>query len=450
MHLARPVSIKLAAALLGVAALVAVAVAGSAAAKTDGGVAKATKASTVTLLVWDQEVRGGQNATMNTLNKAFMAKYPNIKINRVAKSFTDLQKTLKLAASGPNPPDVVEANNGYSAMGPLVKANLLLSLSKYVTQYGWKSRYSAGVLRMNEFTSDAKHFGVGHLYGLPLSGEIVGVFYNKANLKKAGVRSVPTTFAQFQTALAKAKAAGQIPIQFGNLDKWPGIHEFEEVMLQYVTKPYARSFIFGTNPSTTSFHRNGTIAAAAKLRQWANAGYFTSGYNGLGYDPSSSDFSKGKGLFMITGSWQTSLFGGALRKNVGFFLLPPPSGRALATLGGEGLPWSVSSKTKNPDAAAMYLNFITNAHSQQVAATNGVLTASNARVKVPAGLYSDVNNQYTRANIRDAIVPYLDWSTPTMYDTITAAIQELLAGKKTPTQFVDTVQSDYAKFHSGH
>ena len=96
------------------------------AAGAHGGAAARREAATVTLLVWDQEVRGGQNASMKALNAAFQKKYPNIKINRVAKSFTDLQATLKLAASGPNPPDVVEANNGYSAMGPLVKANLLL------------------------------------------------------------------------------------------------------------------------------------------------------------------------------------------------------------------------------------------------------------------------------------------------------------------------------------
>ena len=108
---------------LALAAMVALVVAGVASsARTTTSAGHAAKAGTVTLLVWDQEVRGGQNAAMTQLNKNFQKKYPNIKINRVAKSFTDLQATLKLAASGPNPPDVIEANNGYSAMGPLVKA----------------------------------------------------------------------------------------------------------------------------------------------------------------------------------------------------------------------------------------------------------------------------------------------------------------------------------------
>src|SRR4029453_18637351 len=76
----------------------------------------------VTLVVWDQEVRGGQAQAIKKLNQQFQQKYPNITIKRTAKSFTDLQATLKLAASGPNPPDVVEVKNGYSAMGPLATA----------------------------------------------------------------------------------------------------------------------------------------------------------------------------------------------------------------------------------------------------------------------------------------------------------------------------------------
>src|SRR5262245_30046762 len=152
MHVRRAVSVKTAAALVVVAALLAAAAfAGS---TTKSSAATRSAKATTTLLVCDQEVRGGQNSTMVALNKAFQKKYPNIKINRVAKSFTDLQKTLKLAASGPNPPDVVEANNGYSAMGPLVSAKLLLPLNKYANKYGWAKRYSLGVLRVNKFTAD--------------------------------------------------------------------------------------------------------------------------------------------------------------------------------------------------------------------------------------------------------------------------------------------------------
>src|SRR6266508_2820346 len=302
------------------------------------GTQPTSKRATFTLLVWDQEVRGGQAAAIKKLNADFQKKYPSIKINRVAKSFTDLQATLKLAASGPNPPDVVEANNGYSSMGPLVKAKLLLSLNSYASRYGWRGRYSTGILKMNQFTADAKSFGTGNLYGMPMTGEVVGVFYNKAKLRKLGLK-VPTTFAAFDQAVTKAKQGGETPIQFGNLDKWPGIHEYEELMLQNVSKTYARNFIFGTGGGKTHFDSKGSIAAATKLQAWAKAGAFTDGYAGLGYDPSWQAFGKGTGVFLISGSWLTADLKKALGKDVGFFLLPPPAGKSLSTLGGEGLPW---------------------------------------------------------------------------------------------------------------
>jgi raffinose/stachyose/melibiose transport system substrate-binding protein len=403
----------------------------------------------VTLVVWDQEVRGGQAEAIKKLNEQFHAKYPNITIKRSAKSFTDLQATLKLAASGPNPPDVVEANNGYSAMGPLVKAGLLKPLDEYSDRYGWADRYSEGILKMNKFTEDGKSFGTGNLYGIPATGEVVGVYYNKAKLGKLGVQ-LPKTFEEFEAALAKAKSGGEVPIQFGNLDKWTGIHEYEEIQLQQTDKAAAREFIF--SESNTGFDNDTNHAAAEKLADWAQKGYFTNGFAGLGYDPSWQQFGKGKGVFLITGSWLTADLKKALANDVGFFLLPPPKGGTLATLGGEGLPWAISSKSegKEADAAAAYIDFLTSDAAMQVITDAGQLPATKAKVTVPSGLDTEVYEAWTKANEEDAIVPYLDWATPTMYDTITAAVQELMAAKATPEEFVAKVQSDYEKFREGN
>ena len=77
----------------------------------------ASKLGKVTLTVWDQEVRGGQKTEIEALNKSFHEKYPNITIKRNSQSFDDLAKTLRLALSGPDAPDVVESNNSRSQMG---------------------------------------------------------------------------------------------------------------------------------------------------------------------------------------------------------------------------------------------------------------------------------------------------------------------------------------------
>src|SRR3954451_2537584 len=184
-----------------------------------------SKLGNVTLTIWDQMVRGGQNKEVSELNKQFMAKYPNVKIERTKKSFEDLQKTVKLAVSGSDAPDVVQANQGYGQMGAMVKAKLLRPISDYAKVYGWNDRYSSTLLALNSFSSDGKQFGTGELYGLSQNGEIVGVFYNKDM-----VSTPPTTLDEFEASLADFKSKGMPGIQFGNLEAWPGIHEFESVL----------------------------------------------------------------------------------------------------------------------------------------------------------------------------------------------------------------------------
>src|SRR5215217_3076825 len=153
-------------------------------------------AGDVTLTVWDQEVRGGQAAQIKQLNDAFQQKYPNVTIKRVAKSFEDLNKTLKLAVSGPKAPDIVEANQGRPVMGTLVKGGLLKPLDPYAKAYGWDDRYSKLLLDLNRFSSDGEDFGSGNLYGISQMGEIVGLFYNKDK-----VADPPATLADFEQSL---------------------------------------------------------------------------------------------------------------------------------------------------------------------------------------------------------------------------------------------------------
>ena len=203
------------------------------------------KAGDVTLTIWDQEVRGGQAAQIKRLNAAFLAQYPNVKIKRVAKSFTDLQTTLKLAVSSDKAPDIVEANQGRPIMGQLVKGGLLKPLDAYADAYGWNDRWSETLLDLNRFSSDGTQFGSGDLYGVSQMGEIVGVFYNRDM-----VPTPPKTFAEFEAMLAKAKAKGQTPIAFGNLDKFGGIHEFQTVQNQFTPKSSVRNFVFAKNGQT--------------------------------------------------------------------------------------------------------------------------------------------------------------------------------------------------------
>src|SRR3954468_968981 len=258
-----------------------------------------SKVGNVTLTVWDQNVRGGQNKEIEELNKQFEAKYPNVKIERTAKSFEDLLKTVKLAASGDDAPDVVQANQGRSIMGEMVKAGLLRPVTDYAKVYKWSDRYSPTLLQLNSFSSDGSEFGSGDLYGLSQNGEIVGVFYNKDK-----VPNPPTTLEEFEASLADFKAKGETPIQFGNLEKWPGIHNYESVLGQVADKQQVRDFVFAKEGA--SFDNPQFTDAAAKIQGWVDKGYFNKNFNGTDYDPAWKAFAKGKTPYLIAGTWVTA------------------------------------------------------------------------------------------------------------------------------------------------
>ncbi|SEH03297.1 raffinose/stachyose/melibiose transport system substrate-binding protein [Nonomuraea solani] len=399
----------------------------------------------VTLTVWDQEVRGGQAAQMKKLNDAFQAKYPNIKLNRVSRSFDDLNTTLRLALSGNEPPDVVEANNGRSSMGAFVKASQLRPMDAYAEAYGWAKRYPDSVLKYSRYSADGKLFGEGNLYGLPQVGEVVGVFYNAAKLTKLGLRP-PKTWAEFEAALAKAKTAGEVPLQLGNLDKWPAIHVFGTVQSRGVPAEQIATLAFGRKGASWNTPEN--VKAAEQLVGWVDQGYFNKGFNGQGYDAAWQAFGKGEGVFLIGGTWLLADLQKALGADLRF-VLPPgatPDAPPVAT-GGTGLPFAITAKSPNPDAAAAYIDFITNADAMKVLADTGNLpVADTAAQSVPAGPQQDVFTAFGTVSGKDGLVPYLDYATPTFADTLGAALQDLLAKKATPQEFLGTLEKDYKTF----
>ncbi|HWK29129.1 MAG TPA: extracellular solute-binding protein [Solirubrobacter sp.] len=397
------------------------------------------KAGDVTLTVWDQNVRGGQNKEIEELNQQFMAKYPNVTIKRTAKSFEDLLKTVKLAVSGPDAPDVVQANQGRGTMGEMVKAKLLRPLTDYAKVYGWSDRYSPTLLALNSFSPDGKDFGSGDLYGLSQAGEIVGVFYNKDK-----VPDPPQTFTTFEESLQQAKDAGDTPIMFGNLEKWPGIHNFESVLGQTADKQAIRDFVFAKEGA--SFNNPDFTAAATKIKEWVDKGYFNKDFNGTDYDPAWKAFAKGQSPYLIAGTWVTADLEQRMGDKVGFTLMPGVDPDAPVSLGGEDLPWSVTTASKHPDVAAAYIDFLTDANAAKVLVDTDNLPAMKGAPAPASGLSVDVSNAWQKLNDADGVIPYLDYTTPTFYDDISSAIQELLAGKQTPEQFTKGVQEKFDKW----
>lgn len=396
----------------------------------------------ITLTVWDQEVRSGQDKPLQELNKEFMERYPNITIKRVSRSFTDLQKQLRLAITGNDVPDVVQANNTRGDMGAFVKAGLLRPLDSYAEVYGWDDRFPASIRAASSYSSDGKTFGEGNLYGLPLTGEFIGVWFNKAKLDKLGIEP-PTTLADFEAALKKAKDAGEIPIQFGDKEGWPGIHELGFLQDMYAAKDDIRTLGYGREGGSWDTAEN--KKAAQTLVDWVKDGYFTDGFNGIDYDPSWQAFAKGQGVFLISGTWLLADLQPALGDDLGFMLPPTGDTGDLTVTGATGLPFAITKASKHADAAAAYIDFITSKDAMAKITKAGGLPIVDSGVAV-SGTQKELFDAWEKARSEDALVPYLDWSTPDAYDLITADVQELMGGDKSVDDVIGDLQKDYSSF----
>lgn len=232
----------------------------------------------------------------------------------------------------------------------------------------------------------------------------------------------------------------------GNLDKWPAVHVLGLIQGQYEKPDVVRTLGYGNKGA--SWKTDGNRKALAELETWVKQGYINAGANGLGYDPAWQAFSKGKSVFLIGGTWLGADLGAAMKGDVAFMLPPPAAAGAIAyTTGGTGLPFAVTSKCKNPDAAAAFIDYITNADAMKVIAQTGNLPVVGASSqKAPDSITEDLFTAFGTASKNDALLPYLDWATPTMSDTLGAALQDLIGGKATVDKTLDTLESDYAGF----
>lgn len=395
-----------------------------------------------TLVVWDQEVRGGQNEQMERLNAAFMEKYPNITIERNSQSFDDLQTTLRLALSGNDAPDVVQANNSRAMMGQFVTSNQIICLDKYSDAYGWEDRFAEDILSFSRYSDDAVTFGEGCLYGLPQVGEVVGIYYSPAKLAELGLE-FPETWEELGAQLEEIQAAGETPLMLGNVEQWPAFHVFGPVQGAHEDADVIRTLGFG-NPGS-SWDTEANLAAAEELAGWAESGYFNEGFNGLDYDSVWQDFAKGEGVYLIAGSWLAVDLAEAM-DDVRFALPPAGNSGVKASTGGTGLPFAVTSAAKDPNVAAAYIDFITSDEAMDILGETGNVPVNNTADyadATDAPVIGDTLAAFEEITTEGDILPYLDYATTTAGQDFGAAIQELLAGAMTPAEFVETLEGYY-------
>jgi len=407
----------------------------------------------VNLTIWSYDNQDpGLEPVLKELSGDFMKQYPNVKITMVFKSFNDLVNIVPRALASDDGPDITEGNQGYQTDAQLVKAGLIVPLDPYIKAYGWDKLYSPSTWSIFQWTNDGKTFGQGPKWGVAQTGQNVNIYVNTKKLSELGFdpNAMPTTFDDFNQMLAdvRAKLPKDEPvIEAGNQEGYGFIHMFGGIQAAYVAPQDVRDWIMHVPGSTWDSPE--TVKALETLQSWGKNGYLNDDYNAIKNDASAAEFAKGKGVFWIGGNWDSAIIGQGLgADNVKVMPFPPGESGVTAGIGSTSGPWHISSKTKYPDVAAAWLNYIISSPKAQELMFSQQQIPSVAGAKAPSTepYLGQVASAWQAVEGDDGLMLYTDWASPTMYQTLASNFQKLMADKTSPQDMATAVQDDWTKF----
>ncbi|MGI8867588.1 MAG: extracellular solute-binding protein [Mycobacteriales bacterium] len=411
---------------------------GSSGAKPSSSVSPGVDAATKSTLHVVDAMAGADNPRAIAVNRAFMRTYPNVAIQRTLASYAVAAR----AAHRGTAPDVIQVSPGEGGLGKLVGASALLPLDAYAKAYQWSKRFPAALLQLNSFGVDGHAAGTGSLFGLAQTAQYAGLYYLPARLMHYRV-GPPKTWPDFLAALARIKRAGGLPLILGNKDAYPATYLYAMVLDQPLGPAGAQDLVFGRRGAFDSAPGR---QSAQLLQDWVRTGLLPSNCNQISYLQSIAAFGGGTGAFLIGSSADADAVSTATQGAARF--MAPPSGGAgkpRVTSGGQGAAWAITAGSKNADVAAAYLDFLTSASAADVLAGSGTFPiAAPDTTKPSSAAAGDVRDGWTDLVRHNAVVPLLDYATPTFYTTAASVLGDLLSGKASADQAVQSLQTDYA------
>jgi len=414
---------------------VAAMLAATACSSSSGGSSSAS--GPVTLTIWEN-YGTEQNATaLKNLAAAFHKQHPNVTVNVVSQPADNYFALLQAAAVSKTGPDLAVMWTGL----------LTLQYKDFLTNLQGKVPASA-LARIDpdalKWTSNDFNASNGP-YVIPLENQFYIGFYNKADFAKAGVASVPTNWNQLFAACQKLKAAGYLPMTYGNGGQPLGAEFYPWYDMSYMmigSYPVSewQKLYSGQIPWTSSTN-SAQLSTWAKLKSsgCTNSDVLTK-TNNLG------DFESGKAAMMIDGTWDTQKFTTALGDKVAAFV-PPFSNSAIkgvVDFAGDGL--SMTSYAKHPTQATQFLTFMTTPQAGTIVNAAGLIPAIKGM-----STSNPVNQQMLNFVSQDHLTAYpmLDNVVqPEVVTTGSKVLPSVLNGTMTPSAALQNMQTTFGQLPS--
>ena len=277
-----------------------------------------------------------------------------------------LQQTAVASGSGP---DIIYTPGPSSALSYLA-AGELLPLDKYGDKYGWTSKFQPWALDVGKYKDQ--------LYLIPETYETMLMVYLPKVFKSHGW-DVPVDSASFNRLIKDAHGAGMIPITSGS-KSWPATTEhLLSVAINNIAGPDA---VYSALSGKKKWTDPEFVDAISTVKQWFADGTIAGGANryfSTTVDDNYRNLTDGKAATYWNGSWAFQEVGASFHKNDqtgdwDWSLVPSLSSRvSTAPVSiGIGRTMAINAKSKNPDGAAEYINWLVSDPKAQLEKTQTV------------------------------------------------------------------------------
>jgi raffinose/stachyose/melibiose transport system substrate-binding protein len=370
----------------------------------------------------------------------FLTTHPDVTIDFELKTFDQIQQTAQMVLNSADAPDVLEINKGNSTAGLYASQGLLTDLTDVATQRGWDKLLPSSIQTTCRYDPTTGIMGSGPLWGVTTYGEFVMVYYNQDMFDKQGI-TVPTTYDEFTAAADKFVAAGITPIALGGLDKWPVTQNFYELALYKADRNFVNAYeLFQGN---LDFHGPEFTYAAQELLNQVQKGYYGKNATGTSYNDANAAFIQGTYPMDLTGSWMFGTFLTSITNfKWGIFVMP---GKKL-NIGSGGNLWVVPAGAQNKDLAYDFIDLTLQPKAQTIMANAGGIPLSADLTQITDPHVKALNEAFSTIVKNDGLAFYPDWPVVGYMDTLGGALQELIGGTKTPTQFLDEIAGPWNDF----
>ncbi len=285
---------------------------------------------------------------------------------------------------------------------------------------------------------------------VPMASVIHGFIYNKDAFDELGL-SVPATEAELFATLDKIKADGNyIPMAMGTNDQWEAATMgYQNIGPNYWKGEDGRLALIKGDQKLTD---DVWIKPYETLARWKD--YLGDGFEAQTYPDSQNMFTLGRAAIYPAGSWEISGFNNLADFEMGAF--PPPvinAGDPCYISDHTDIALGMNSKSKNPEAAKAFLNWVGSAEfaSLYANALPGFFSLSNNSVAMDDPLAQEFVSWRDKCNstIRSTY-QILSRGTPNLENETWNASANVVRGTESPAEAAKRLQDGLASWYAPH